>query len=533
MKKLGRVLLWLLAGAVVLAGIVLLAVNLYVQSQATHDRIQQELSQRLNTPLHLRQISVTPWSGLKLSGITIPQEAGKMSGNFLEAQSFQLRVQFWSLFSDRLVIRQVSLVKPEVVWAQNSAGKWRLPELPPNPSPPRTPLASSAAVTSPPPLMPAATPMSAATPSAVVPPNEPVTALSPAPAFTPEVQRVNLKDGNFTFLDSAGRVVAKFDGLDFHSSFRTATAIKGSARVDKISLRDRFFIEDLESPLHYDPAELVFSSISAQAAGGVINGRFEMQVQAPDSPFEVMVKFHDLRAEKLISNAGGPAGMIQGRVEGFLDAEGKTADSNALTGHGEIVLRDGKLQQYSLLVALGQILQIDELMQLQLEQAQVKYHISPGIVTIDQLLLRSPNIRLTATGTISFRGKLQLDSQLALNEKVRRQLFTPVRENFLPLQEPAGYAAVDFKVSGTVERPKTDLMDKLVGRDLRDLGGVISSLFGHPKKRKKPAEEATPSPTPSASPNEIEPPATSPTPTASLPPNELNSETSLTPAPSP
>ena len=53
--------------------------------------------------------------------------------------------------------------------------------------------------------------------------------------------------------------------------------------------------------------------------------------------------------------------MIQGRIEGSLDAYGKTADSNALAGHGEIVLRDGKLQQYSLLVALGQILQIDEL----------------------------------------------------------------------------------------------------------------------------------------------------------------------------
>ena len=55
---------------------------------------------------------------------------------------------------------------------------------------------------------------------------------------------------------------------------------------------------------------------------------------------------------------------------------------------------------------LGQILQIDELMQLHLEQAEVHFHISPGIVIIDQLLLRSPNIRLSATGTIKFDGKL-------------------------------------------------------------------------------------------------------------------------------
>ena len=116
MKKFGRLLLWLLGGVLILAAILLIGLNLYVQSQGTHHRIQQELSQRLDTPLHLRQISVTPWSGLKLNGITIPQE-GEAGGNFLQAQSFQLRVQFLSLFSDRLVIRQVALIKPEVVWA--------------------------------------------------------------------------------------------------------------------------------------------------------------------------------------------------------------------------------------------------------------------------------------------------------------------------------------------------------------------------------------------------------------------------------
>ena len=529
MKKLGRLLLWLLGGVVVLAGVLLIGVNLYVQSQGTHHRIQQELSQRLGTPLHLRQISVTPWSGLKLNGITIPQE-GKGKGNFLQAQSFQLRVQFWSLFSDRLVIRQVSLIQPEVIWAQNSSGKWRLPELPPEKPVPPTPGAPFASVA--PNNKPVTSDAGRVTSPVVAAPNEPALAETPAPVFTPEVQRVKLKDGNFTFLDSAGKLIAKFAGLDFNSDFRTATTITGNASVEKISLRDRFFIEDLESPLQYDPVELAFSNISAHAAGGAINGHFEMKVQAVDSPFTASVKFRDLQAAKLMANAGGPAGIIEGRVEGFLEAAGKTADSNALTGHGEIFLRDGKLQQYSLLVALGQILQIDELMQLQLEQAEVKYHISPGIVTIDELLLRSPNIRLTATGTINFRGKLRLDSKLALNDKVRRQLFAPIRENFQPLQDPPGYAAVDFKVSGTVDRPKTDLMDKLVGRDLRDLGGVISSLFGHAKKR-KPQEETTPSPTPSVSPNETSPAPAPAEPAASATPGDAVTEPSATPAASP
>ena len=533
MSKLGRLFLWVLGAAVIFAGVVLIGVNLYVQSQGMHNRIQQELSQRLNTPLRLRQISVTPWSGLKLNGITIPQAQGGIGGDFLQAQSFQLRVQFWSLFRDRLVIRQVSLIKPEVVWAQNAAGKWRLPAPPPEKtvaSPPPAP------VVPPPAQSFAASPAQPGVSAAPIPansPNEMAATEASGQPFTPEVRRVNLTGGNFTFLDSAGRMVAKFIGLDFDSSFRTATAIKGSASVEKISLRDKFFIEKLQSPLHYDPAALVFSNISAHAAGGELTGRYEMQLLAEDSPFTATVKFRDLDAEKLMTNAGGPAGMIQGRVEGFLDAAGKTADSNALTGKGEIILRDGKVQQYSLLVALGQILQIDELTQLHLEQAQVNYRISPGIITIDQLLLRSPNIRLSATGTISFAGKLHLESQLALNDKIRRQLFAPIRENFRPINDPAGYAAVDFKVSGTVDRPKTNLMDKVVGHDLRDLGGVISSLFGGHAKKKKPREEPRPSSSASALPNE---PAQSASPNGAAPsmsPNDIATEASATPLPSP
>ena len=53
--------------------LILLGVNMYVQSRGTQARIQQELSQRLGTTLRIQRISVTPWWGLKLSGITIPQ----------------------------------------------------------------------------------------------------------------------------------------------------------------------------------------------------------------------------------------------------------------------------------------------------------------------------------------------------------------------------------------------------------------------------------------------------------------------------
>jgi len=497
-----RILLIALGAILGVAVLILMGVNMYVQAQGTQARIQQELSQRLGTTLLVRRISVTPWAGLKLSGITIPQSQTGVSPDFLTAKTFRLRIRFSSLFAQRLVIKEISLINPEIVWAQNADGKWRLPS---QPLPPEENAVASAPAPGPVTEPPSAPPLEQKTEMPAASPLKPVPAEieTKAAPFTPEVERVNLVRGNFRFLDEKLKSVATFEEVDFHSNFRSATDLRGNIAIAKTSLRDRFFLQQLQSPLRYDPIELDFSQITARAGEGEITGRFTMQPEAKDSPFTVSVKFHDVQADRIISEAGGPGGTMTGKLEGYLDAMGTTADPNALNGAGEIILHDGQVRQYSLLVVLGQLLQIQELQQLHLDQAQVKYHINPGVVTIDELIFRSENIRLSAVGTVSFDGKLQLESQLAVNEKMRKQLFRAIRENFQPIDEP-GYTAVSFQVSGTVGRPKTNLMDKLIGRDLKDLSSVISGLMGGGKserKKKKEAEAAAaaqPSTTPPA-----------------------------------
>jgi type II secretion system protein N len=481
-------LLIVLGALLCLAVVGLIGLNMYVQSQGTQARIQQELSQRLGLTLHIARTSVTPWGGVQLSGITIPQLASGR-GDFLEAKSFRLRPRLLPLLAKRLVIKDVSLIDPIVVWKQSSEGKWRLP--PAHPSETAAILSEEEHVESeaPPPA------------AASSPPEPPPVAASIAPAKThdvliPQVRSVNIVDGNFRFLDRSENLVAAFEEVNLHSSLRSATALRGSVKVAKLSLRDRFVIESLRSPVRYDEAELELAKISARAGEGDLTGRFTMKPESSNSPFALSLKFRNVKADQIIAQAGGPADILQGKLEGSLEASGSTAEADALSGTGEILLRDGQLKQYSLLVALGQVLQIEELTQLHLEQAEAKYHITPGLVTIDELVLRSLNIRLSATGTVTFEGKLRLDAQLAINEKIRDQLYKPIRDNFQATNE-TGYSAVAFEVTGTVDRPKTNLVKKVVGSDLKDF---VNSLFGgktdRPKKKKKAAnaEEASPSP---------------------------------------
>ena len=70
------------------------------------------------------------------------------------------------------------------------------------------------------------------------------------------------------------------------------------------------------------------------------------------------------------------------------------------------------------------------------------------------------------------------------------KLFRPIRDNFQPIAQP-GYSAVGFHVGGTIERPTSNLVERMVGRDLKDL---VSEFFGGKKSRKKQSSASSPAP---------------------------------------
>src|SRR5205085_3457363 len=150
--------------------------------------------------------------------------------------------------SRRLIIKEVSLLGPNVVWAQNAERKWRLPgargggladEAPESDAASVPPVAGNAGPT----------PDAAQTGAPAVPDSD----LGSQPetrnrrsVFIPQMRRINITDGNFRFLDGSGRSVAMFEGVRFHSSIRDPLGLRGSVSVDKISLRDRFFLQRLQ-----------------------------------------------------------------------------------------------------------------------------------------------------------------------------------------------------------------------------------------------------------------------------------------------
>ncbi len=512
MQRILRTVAIVIGSLVALCVLVIIGLNLYVQSVGAQARIQQELSHRFGVPVKIRSISITPWGGLTLGGISVTDPA--RNTDFLAAKAVEMHAAMSSILSGTIVIKKVSLVRPDVVWAQDQDGRWRLPgeqgarqppAAPENPiapavSPPTaTPQSEAAASVSPPPMV-------ASQPPPVEEPASTEAHSQPVRQIIPDVRRAAIRNGSFRFLDKRDALVAAFEGVELQTTVERTDLLQGVVRIERFSAHDRFFLQKLRSPFKYSTDGVELSRISAKAAGGEIAGVFDVRPAEDNSPFHLKVQFKNLKADDVVTDAGGNRGMITGELDGNLDASGKAGNENGMTGSGEIVLRNGKLQQYSLLVALGQILQIEELTQLQLDQAEAKYHLEGGQVRVDDLVLRSPNLRLSATGNISLSGKLHLDAQLAINEKVRNQLFKPIRQNFQPTSDPQ-YSAVDFQVTGTLERPRTNLVDRIVGRDLKD---IVSGFLGGKKSGKNKK-----APLPDASPQESASPAAGATPSPS------------------
>src|SRR5438045_3452545 len=268
MFRLRRTIGWVFLALLSIFLVFLLGANLYVQSQATQQRIQQELSQRLKMPLQIQRISVTPWGGLKLSGITIPQNDDPHAAPFLQAKHFQLRVRLGSIFWRPLVIKEVALIAPAVIWPQNQSGKWRVP-MAERPSETQAQAEEEPTVSAPENL-PEDTP-----PQKESKKTKPVVVES-TPAG-PQIKKIRLSDGSFHFLDHEKRNIALFDGVQFYSYMRDVDSIRGLVRIDKIVLRDRVFLSALRSPIRYDPSEIDVFGITAKIAKGQFNGELSME----------------------------------------------------------------------------------------------------------------------------------------------------------------------------------------------------------------------------------------------------------------
>jgi hypothetical protein len=473
-KRFAKIILAILAGLVALLVLVLVGINLYLQSGNVQQRIRLATEQALGMPVTVKRTLYTPWSGLTLSGLSLPDPT--IPGvTLVDAPKFSVQFEFWPLLNRKFIITSVSLSEPHLSLRQTEDDKWVI--VPPKPARPTAEKPSGEA--------PAAVPGSG--PVSVAP-------IRP-PAFTVELQQFHVNGGSADIIDRRGITLAHVEGLVIDGEIDAGHRVEGNLWIDRIAIADTLFPNRLRAHFVQEGDLLSVTDVKCAIADGKVRAEFHAvsprRKGKPD--FTLKTEVEDVSIPTLISEAHGNEVGTSGTLLGHFELRGNPLEADSLVGHGEFSLDAAQLRPVDFIQTIGTILRIDELQMLNLKLAQLRLDVKDERVQINDLTLQTENVIISAKGPIRFDGKMKLDGRLMLNEKLQHQLGGLIGDNFTP-SEDANYKQVTFDVTGHIDRPKTNLVEKITGIKLGNMSGLLKGLFRMPTPA--PASDATPSPAP-------------------------------------
>ena len=462
MKRIAKIILGILAALVILMVVALVGINLYLQSGDVQQRIRLATEQALGTPVTVKRTVYTPWSGLSLSGISLPDPTIP-GADLIQAPQFSVQFQFWPLLGRRLVISTVSLSSPHLMLRQTPDKKWVL--IPPRATKP-----------------PKEKPATAGAP-----------AIRPAP-FTVELSNFYIYDASADIIDSKGARIAHVEGLSVEGRLTAGPRVDGSVWIEDIDIGDQLHPNRLRASFMYEDDLLSVTEMKCALAGGKLRATFTLAMPKKGTPaFQLKSEIDEVSIPTLIAEAHGNEAGTSGTLLGHLDLRGNPLDSDTLVGGGEVSLDAAQLRPFDTLQQIGTILRVDELQLLKLSEARMAFEIKDERFWVQNLTLKSENLIITGKGPIRFNGKMNLEGRFQINEKIQHELSMFIGDQFTPSPE-AGYKEVAFTVTGRTSRPETNLLDKITGYHLgNSLGGFLKGLFRVPKPEapKESPDQAT------------------------------------------
>jgi type II secretion system protein N len=445
-NRFSKAILIALGSLAALVVIAMVCVNLYLQSPGVQARIQAELSRVLRMPLTITSTSFTPWSDLRISGITIRDG----ETDLLNAASLRARYRFAPLLQRKLVIHKVTLDSPNIVWKQNAEGKWALAqqEKPAKPAP------------------------------AEKKPRKETRDLEVI------VESAQIKRGTIALLDKAELPVATFTDVTVDFTKLTPERIEGTAQIGRAAWENVLIIEETRTPFSYADGKLEFPALDARIGGGFVKGGVTFGAGDEATPFEGRLEFEHVDLARVSTESHWSESEMAGSLSGTLGLAGTVENWRRAEGNAKLSLRNGRFRNLFYFELIGQALQIKELSDLRLTDSQAELRFANEKAHIEAMTLDSANLQLSGTGLVRIDGKIQIAARLIARDRLFKQLPTFARDNFATAPDSSRF--IEFNITGNTAKPKTDLLNKVVGQKIEaQFDDLLSSLFNTKKDDKK------------------------------------------------
>lgn len=444
---------------VVLAAVV--ALNIHLQSAAMQQQLRQAAMDSVGLPLSVRSAIYTPWDGIRLRGLVMPdmENAGV---NFLEASEFQILFRLMPLLRREFVVSDLRLKEAVLTWRQNANGQWRVPRQP------------EEAV-----AVPAGTPVTvrpAATPEVKRPAVEIAGAVAPKPLVHVRVDGMQVRRSRILFENRDGWPLLDADGITANADLSPEGNARGEARVPEAVLAGLIVARELASDFTLEDGQLRLAGISGEIAGGQLSGRGEVATRTDGSPYEWDFKLDGFRLSelRLPSSFGGT--RLEGTLNATLAVQGRNAPQRQLRGKARVDLTGARMIPSEYLRGIGQALGIRELQNLEFKESYAELRLEDDFIHVAPLWLRADEFAVEMSGPVTRAGGLDLQARLILSPASAARIAAVTGRDFpeAGIAGMPGFRAVAFRVTGTLEKPQSDLAARVLGGGI---GGKIGEFF--------------------------------------------------------
>jgi hypothetical protein len=446
---------------VILFSLSILVINIYLQSEQVHTKLQDAASHIAGSPVKVDHAYYTPWAGLHISGISMPCP-GNSKVPLLTVPNINVRFSIISLLKVKPIVKSVYISSPSVAWTLAAS-----PQVPPN--------ASAIAAMA----LPAAG-LSVANSTPTLP--NPINTVFRIPSVI--VESIRVHNGRVLFYKPDGSIAGTLENIKAQCALGPERDLIGDFRIGSAKWQNALQLEKITGRFFADRDHLLISQVHGLWAEGTVDAGLFADI-SDDHGFDGWATVEHVSLKKLAELAGMNGSGKKGDLFANALLKGTAGHPETFEGSANASLLDARVEPIDVIKQIGELFRIEELRMVDLKTAETELAIHGGEITIEKLVFASDNIVLDALGKSTLDGQLALDARFHVSDKIRSQTRGLVGKNFQP-SDQEGFVYMPFKVGGTFSHPKTDLLDKLVGTRIgQDIGGFLKNLLGPPQKQKK------------------------------------------------
>jgi hypothetical protein len=261
-----------------------------------------------------------------------------------------------------------------------------------------------------------------------------------------------------------------------------------------------FHLPAISGNVHWQGQHLSLTNIHADFYGGRAAGGAAFDfTPGPDPDYNFAFSADGADLHRLMADLGQKTNHVEGRLSGTLViTQANTADWTKTRGQGSLNLRDGLIWDIPLFGIFSAILNgvSPGLGSSRAGAADCTFAITNGVIRSDDLVIRTPTMRLDYRGTVDLQGRI--------NARVEAGLFRDmwlvgpaVSAMFWPVTK-----VFEYKITGTLEKPKTApvyLIPKILlipFHPIRTLEDLVPEKPAPPGTNAPPAAVAPPAKSP-------------------------------------